>query len=145
MERAAYTGSKKSYYTWVARQSLALPDVSESFRYDVQIWKLGEALTVFAMEDEVCSPWGPMLRAMARTEQAMVIGYVNNVDAYIPDRRIIREGGYEGGESQKFFLPGPLHREHRRRDQADRHRRPQRPGISSEDGSGRRAITCAPP
>jgi len=108
IEREAYTGSKKRYYTWVARQFLALPDDSRSFRYDVQVWKLGNRLTVFAMEGEVCSPWGPMLRSMARTEQAMVVGYANNVDAYIPDKRIVREGGYEGGDAQKYFLPGPF-------------------------------------
>jgi len=108
IEKQAYTGSKKSYYTWVARQFLALPDRSESFRYDVQVWKLGNQLTIFGMEGEVCSPWGPMLRSMARTEQAMVIGYANNVDAYIPDKRIVHEGGYEGGDAQKFFLPGPF-------------------------------------
>jgi hypothetical protein len=99
IEKEAYTGSKKRYYTWVARQFLALPDRTESYRYDVQIWKLGSQLTIFGMEGEVCSPWGPMLRSMTRTEQAMVIGYVNNVDAYIPDKRIVREGGYEGGEA----------------------------------------------
>jgi len=108
MEREAYTGSRKKYYTWVARQTLALPDVSQSFRYAGQVWKLGGTLTLFAMEGEVCSPWGPMLRALARTDQAMVLGYANHVDAYIPDQRIIREGGYEGGEAQKFFLPGPF-------------------------------------
>jgi neutral ceramidase len=107
-EREAYTGSRKGYYTWVARQSLALPDTSQSFRYDVQVWRLGGRLTIFAMEGEVCSPWGPMLRAMAGTDQAMVLGYANNVTAYIPDQRIVREGGYEGGEAQKFFLPGPF-------------------------------------
>ena len=108
IEKEAYTGSKKRYYTWVARQFLALPDHSQSFRYDVQVWKLGSQLTIFGMEGEVCSPWGPMLRSMAPTEHAMVIGYANNVDAYIPDKWIVREGGYEGGEAQKFFLPGPF-------------------------------------
>jgi hypothetical protein len=108
IEREAYTGSKKRYYTWVARQFLAQPDRSESYRYDVQVWKLGNRLTIFGMEGEVCSPWGPMLRSMARTEQAMVLGYVTNVDAYIPDKRIVREGGYEGGEAQKYFLPAPF-------------------------------------
>jgi hypothetical protein len=108
MEREAYAGSRKAYYTWVARQSLAVPDAGTSFRYDVQVWKLGGALTIFAMEGEVCSPWGPMLRAMAGTDQAMTLGYVTNATAYIPDQRIVREGGYEGGEAQKFFLPGPF-------------------------------------
>jgi hypothetical protein len=107
IERQAL-GARRHYMTWIARQFLAQPDRSESYRYDVQVWKLGNQLTIFGMEGEVCSPWGPMLRSMARTEQAMVIGYVTNVDAYIPDKRIVREGGYEGGEAQKFFLPGPF-------------------------------------
>ena len=50
-----------------------------------------------------------MLRAMASTEQAMVIGYANGTSSYIPDKRIIREGGYEGLTSQHaYFLPAPF-------------------------------------
>jgi hypothetical protein len=95
--------------TWAARQLLALPDNSQSFRYDVQVWKLGNRLTVFGMEGEICSPWGPMLRAMASTEHAMVIGYANSTSSYIPDKRIVQEGGYEGLTSQyAYFLPAPF-------------------------------------
>ena len=113
IERQAFPEPKKkgqhNWQTWTARQSLALPDHSQSFRYDVQIWKLGNRLTVFGMEGEICSPWGPMLRAMARTEQAMVIGYANGTSSYIPDKRIVREGGYEGLTSQHaYFLPAPF-------------------------------------
>jgi len=113
IERQAFPEPKKkgqhSWQTWTARQSLALPDHSHSFRYDVQIWKLGNRLTVFGMEGEICSPWGPMLRAMARTEQAMVIGYANGTGSYIPDKRIVREGGYEGLTSQHaYLLPAPF-------------------------------------
>jgi neutral ceramidase len=114
IERLAYpepkkNGQRNSWQTWTARQSLALPDHSESFRYDVQIWKLGDKLTVFGMEGEICSPWGPMLRSMVPTEQAMVIGYANSTGSYIPDKRIVREGGYEGLTSQHaYFLPAPF-------------------------------------
>jgi neutral ceramidase len=113
IERQAFPEPKKkgqhSWQTWTARQSLALPDHSESFRYDVQVWKLGNCLTVFGMEGEICSPWGPMLRAMAPTEQAMVIGYANGTGSYIPDKRIVREGGYEGLTSQHaYLLPAPF-------------------------------------
>ena len=95
--------------TWAARQLLALPDNSQSFRYDVQVWKLGNRLTVFGMEGEICSPWGPMLRAMASTEHAMVIGYANSTSSYIPDKRIVQEGGYEVLTSQyAYFLPAPF-------------------------------------
>ncbi len=114
IERQAYpepvkSGQNRSWQTWAARQSLALPDSSESFRYDVQIWKLGGRLMIFGMEGEICSPWGPMLRAMAPTEQSMVIGYANSTGSYIPDKRIVREGGYEGLTSQQvYFLPAPF-------------------------------------
>lgn len=114
IERQAFpepkkNGQKHTWQTWAARQSLALPDHSESFRYDVQVWKLGNQLMVFGMEGEICSPWGPMLREMAPTEQAMVIGYANGTSSYIPDKRIVREGGYEGLTSQHaYFLPAPF-------------------------------------
>lgn len=114
LERQAYpepaeAGPSRNWQTWAARQSLALPDSSESFRYDVQVWKLGAKLMIFGMEGEICSPWGPMLRAMARTDQAMVIGYANSTSSYIPDRQIVKEGGYEGLTSQyAYFLPAPF-------------------------------------
>ena len=113
IDRQAFPEPKKkgqhSWQTWSARQSLALPDHSESFRYDVQVWKLGDRLMMFGMEGEICSPWGPMLRAMAPIGQAMVIGYANGTSSYIPDKRIVREGGYEGLTSQHaYFLPAPF-------------------------------------
>ncbi len=113
IERQAFPEPKKngqhSWQTWTARQSLALPDHSESFRYDVQVWKLGGRLMIFGMEGEICSPWGPMLREMVPTGEAMVIGYANGTSSYIPDSRIVREGGYEGLTSQHaYFLPAPF-------------------------------------
>lgn len=109
IKQAAFNGPKKSYLTWTARQFLALSNCSQSFRYDAQVWKFGYQLTIFGMEGEVCSPWGPMLRAMARTEKAMVVGYANNTNVYIPDKRIVREGGYEGLTSHRvYFQPGPF-------------------------------------
>jgi len=114
IERLAFpepnkNGRRHSWLTWAARQSLALPNHSEDFRYDVQVWKLGNRLMIFGMEGEICSPWGPMLREMAPTGQAMVIGYANGTGSYIPDSQIVREGGYEGLTSQHaYFLPAPF-------------------------------------
>ncbi len=106
---AGYGRERYAGGTWTARQYLALPIEKESFRYDVQLWRFGRQLTIFGMEGEICSPWGPMLRSMARTEHSMVIGYANNTSAYIPDKRIVREGGYEGFSSHRvYFQPGPF-------------------------------------
>jgi len=107
IKKYAFQGSRKSYLTWTARQYLSLPFERESFRYDVQLWRFGSQVTLFGMEGEICSPWGPILRSLARSEQAMVIGYANNTNAYIPDTRIVREGGYEGFSSHRvYFQPG---------------------------------------
>ena len=73
LARQAYEGSNKNWTTWAARQSLALPDPAEAFPYDVQIWQVGEQLTLFAMEGEVCSPWGPMLRDMSPATFAEIV------------------------------------------------------------------------
>jgi hypothetical protein len=114
LEREAYArpaekGQAKNWMTWAARQALAFPDHRTSFQYDVQVWKLGDRLTVFGMEGEICSPWGPVLRAMAPTELACVVGYANSTSSYIPDARIVREGGYEGLTSQYAYgLPAPF-------------------------------------
>jgi hypothetical protein len=107
IENQAY-GDNKSYLRWSARQALVYPNRSKSFRYDAQVWKLGNQLTLFSMEGEVCSPWGNVLRSMATTKQAMVAGYANNTTCYIPTGKMIDEGGYEPFRSQKFRLPGPF-------------------------------------
>ncbi len=108
IELQAYEGKTNYYLTWSARQVLAYPVKKESFRYDAQVWRLGNQLTLFGMEGEVCSPWGNILRSMATTKQSMVAGYANNTSCYIPDSKMIAEGGYEAIRSQQYREPGPF-------------------------------------
>ena len=107
IENQAYE-EDRNYLTWSARQALVYPNKNDSFRYDVQLWKLGNQLTLFGMEGEVCSPWGNILRSMAKTDQAMVAGYTNNTSCYIPSEKMIGEGGYEVVRSAKYSEPGPF-------------------------------------
>lgn len=94
---------------WWARQHLAYPDRRRKFRYEVQAWRFGGALTLIALEGEPCSPLGPRLRAIAGTERAMVIGYANETSCYVPTAEIRKEGGYEGvGAYQAYFMPAPF-------------------------------------
>jgi len=108
IEHQAYDGDVNYYLTWSARQTLAYPVMNESFRYDAQVWKLGDQLTIFGMEGEVCSPWGEILRSMATTKQALVAGFANNTSCYIPDNKMVGEGGYEVIRSQQYSKPGPF-------------------------------------
>jgi neutral ceramidase len=108
IEDLAIHGNPRSSGTWWARQSLAYPDTRRVLPYEIQEWRLGE-LTVIALEGEVCADWGAMARALPATRYAMTIGYANEVAAYIPTARIIREGGYEGFSSHRaYFLPAPF-------------------------------------
>jgi hypothetical protein len=36
-------------------------------------------------------------------DNTWVAGYSNDMPAYIPSKRVLQEGGYEGGESLIFF------------------------------------------
>ncbi len=109
IRKVAFDGSPRGYLTWNARQFLGKPDVTESFRYDVQVWRLDGDLTIVGMEGEVCAPWGPIVRAMADvTREAMVVGYANSITSYIPDAQIMREGGYEAVRAHMYFKPAPF-------------------------------------
>jgi len=92
-----------------ARQMLAYGNPARILPYEVQSWRLGHRLTLIALEGEVCAPYGPLLRAMARTPHAMIVAYANATTGYIGTARIVREGGYEGHRSHMaYFLPAPF-------------------------------------
>ncbi len=107
IDSVAYT-ENRNYLTWSARQAIVFPYAGEKFPYEVEVWEMGDELTIFGMEDEVCSPWGKVLRAMAKTPKAMVAGYANNTTCYIPNAEMIEEGGYEPVRSQKYQMPAPF-------------------------------------
>ena len=110
LEKLAYEG-KPSGNNWWARMSLMNPDRRRHLDYHVQVWRFGDQLTLLGLEGEVCSPLGPLARALCATPHAMAVAYVNNACGYIPSRRIVEEGGYEGhGAHRSYFLPAPFTR-----------------------------------
>lgn len=92
-----------------ARQMQAYGGQGRALPYETQCWRLGGLLTLLALEGEVCSPYGPLLRGMVATPHAMVVAYANSSTGYIPTARIVREGGYEGDTSHMaYLLPAPF-------------------------------------
>ncbi|MCE9592105.1 MAG: hypothetical protein K8S99_16485 [Planctomycetes bacterium] len=109
IEAMAMRPDNGGHEVWWARQMLAFPDARRKHYYEAQSWVLGNALTVLALEGEVCSPLGPLARGLARTPHAMTIAYANEVQGYIPTKRIVLEGGYEGESSHRaYFKPAPF-------------------------------------
>lgn len=101
---------------WWARQTLAQADTRRAMAYEAQAWKLGGAMTILTLEGETVSELGPLARSLAPTPLAMVVGYANVMEGYIPTAKIRREGGYEGESSHRaYLLPAPFKPEVERR------------------------------
>jgi hypothetical protein len=72
-----------------------------SYPYPVQVWKLGDQ-PLFVLGGELAVEYAIELKRLFGTE-IFVMGYSNDVMAYIPSETILGEGGYEGEVSQRVY------------------------------------------
>ncbi|MDP2415756.1 hypothetical protein [Daejeonella sp.] len=75
--------------------------ILNSYPYPVQFWQLGDQ-SVVALGGEPVVDYAIRLKKIFGPE-LFVMGYSNDVMAYIPTVEILREGGYEGHTSQMAF------------------------------------------
>lgn len=103
--------SSDKYVSARAKWYLSLLDAGKqipgSYRYPIQVWRLGDKLTLVTLGGEVVVDYA--LRLMQELgPTTWVAGYTNDVMAYIPSRRVLNEGGYEGGGAMVYYgLPSP--------------------------------------
>jgi hypothetical protein len=72
--------------------------------YPVQVWRLGGQVTWVALGGEVVVDYSRRLKRELAGEQAVwVAGYANDVMAYIPSERVLKEGGYEADSSMIYY------------------------------------------
>lgn len=69
--------------------------------YPVQTWQMGE-LSLVVLGGEVVSDYAFKLRSILGND-LMVMAYANDVMAYIPSERVLKEGGYEGKSSMRVY------------------------------------------
>ena len=77
--------------------------LSPTYPYPVQCWWLGRDLRWLALGGEVVVDYALWLKAELGREHTWVAGYANDVMAYIPSRRVLAEGGYEGGGAMVYY------------------------------------------
>lgn len=84
-----------------------------SYPYPVGVWKLGGGgakdggVDFVFLGGEVVVDYALRLKREMNGESTWVAGYANDVMAYIPSVRVLKEGGYEGGTSNVYYgLPG---------------------------------------
>ena len=76
-----------------------LPETYE--HYPVQVWQVGP-VTWIALGGEVVVDYALRLKKSIGPE-VWVTAYANDVMAYIPSKRVLREGGYEADSSQIYY------------------------------------------
>ena len=73
----------------------------------IQAWRFGDAFTLLALAGELVVDYSLRFKAQYGWDRTWVAGYSNDVFGYIPSARVLREGGYEGGEAFRFSaFPG---------------------------------------
>lgn len=83
-----------------------LPD---RYPYPVQVCRFGKDLTLISLAGEVVVDYSLRLKAQHGWNNTWVSGYNNDVFAYIPSRRVLLEGGYEGATAMIVYgQPAPF-------------------------------------
>ena len=77
-------------------------DIPSVYPYPVQTWRLGKDLTMVALGGEVVVDYSLRLKKDLGGN-LWVMGYANDVMAYIPSARVLKEGGYEGASSMIYY------------------------------------------
>jgi len=99
--------SKNVYEARLAKAMLAQLDQSQpipaTYPYPVEVWKVGPDLTWVILGGEVVVDYSLRLKKELGEKATWVSSYSNDVMAYIPSERVLKEGGYEGATSMIYY------------------------------------------
>ncbi len=76
--------------------------LEKTYPYPVQVWSLGDLTWIF-LGGEVVVDYSLRIKRNLGSSRTWVSAYCNDVMAYIPSRRILDEGGYEGGGAMLYY------------------------------------------
>lgn len=77
-----------------------LPD---SIIYPVQTWTFGHDLAAVFLAGEVVVDYTKLIGDKHDYSRMWISGYSNDAPCYIPSERVLREGGYEGGDAMVWY------------------------------------------
>jgi neutral ceramidase len=82
--------------------------LTSNYPYPIQVWRLGNEFAWILLGGEVVVDYSLRLKSELGAKKTWVSSYSNDVMAYIPSRRVLGEGGYEGGLARyPYGLPAP--------------------------------------
>jgi neutral ceramidase len=78
-------------------------------RDPIQVWRFGRDVALVALGGEVVVDYALRLAREYPDQHVWASGYCNDVFGYVPSLRVLREGGYEGGDAMIYYgRPGPF-------------------------------------
>jgi neutral ceramidase len=99
--------SKTAGIAYHAKKNLARLDRGEAIPthlpYLVQTWSFGDDLAMVFLPGEVVVDYSLRLKRELKAGRIWVNGYSNDVPCYVPSRRVLEEGGYEGGGAMVYY------------------------------------------
>jgi len=107
IEWAALASSKTAAIAYHAKKNLERLNRGEALPthlpYLVQRWSFGDDLTMVFLPGEVTVDYSLRIKREFDRERLWVNAYSNDVPCYIPSRRILDEGGYEGAGAMVYY------------------------------------------
>jgi neutral ceramidase len=100
--------SKSSNFYTAGRARLLLETIKQrgslekTYPYPVQVWQLGNLTWIF-LGGEVVVDYSLRIKRNLGSSKTWVSAYCNDVMAYIPSKRVLEEGGYEGGGAMLYY------------------------------------------
>jgi hypothetical protein len=76
--------------------------VRKSYPYPIQVLQFGSDLTLITVGGEVVVDYALRLKKELPGTPVWIAAYSNDVMAYIPSERILKEGGYEGVGAMRY-------------------------------------------
>lgn len=73
------------------------------YPYPISVWKIGDQVDFISLGGEVVIDYALRLKQERSGNRTWVAGYSNDVMAYVPSLRVLKEGGYEGGDSNVYY------------------------------------------
>ena len=105
LEQSAATGRPNVAYA--AKQNIARLDrgepLAEAVPYQVQAWTFGDDLAMVFLPGEVTVDYQLRLKTEFDGARMWVNGYSNAAPCYIPSRKVLSEGGYEGELAMVYY------------------------------------------
>jgi hypothetical protein len=77
--------------------------LSTTYPYPVLIWRFGDSLDWVFLGGEVVVDYAHRIKRNLGSDRTWVAAYCNDVMAYIPSLRVLKEGGYEGGGAMVYY------------------------------------------